>query len=181
MTESKVIDTPEAIYACDTTGSVTPLNLVAIGDEYNQRLGRQISLKSVAYRALISFQDAINTLPNLCQIMLVWDNYPKGSLPAITDILSYSTSTSFMNLANRSRFFILADDTISLGQAVGSAPNVYDNYIYKELAGVATYGGTTATMADLLGGAIYLVTLGYQGAGQGHNAAISARVRFTDA
>lgn len=186
--ELKYVDVASTAYACDTTGSVAALNLIAQGDDVTNRQGRQVSLKSCRVFGIVGPQDA-STLTNLARVMLVWDSQPNsGALPAITDILTASTAIAHTNLDNRQRFTILRDWKESFGvydttatQAVAGTPMVATLDWYVPLKGIkTTYSGTTATIGVVATGSLLLVTVGQRAAGAGSTAQLTSRVRFTD-
>ena len=85
--EKKTIDLSVTTYACDTTGSVTCLNLCATGTDYTDRVGRKILLKSVNIIGKLVPQDT--TVGNsMCRIMVIYDKQPSGSLPSILLIVT---------------------------------------------------------------------------------------------
>ena len=184
--ELKFVDLAVSNYACDTAGSVTALNLVAVGDDYNSRDGRQVTIKSVQLRGLILPQDQ-NTLNTFARVMLVWDNAANGTLATIAQILTAATSNSFPLVDNAHRFTVLMDRSFAVGrnqdtatQAYSNSPNVHTLEFYRKMDSVAQYSGTAANIASVQNGALLLVTIGNSGAGQGANFEAATRVRFTD-
>jgi len=184
--EKKVIDIAAANYACDTTGSVTALNLVAIGDDYTNRDGRMVTIKSAQVRGVVRQVDA-TCGPVHCRVLLIWDMQPKGgAIATIAEILSAATSQSFINLTNRFRFKVLRDQSFALGQVDNTATQSYNISIpqvldwFVPLTLVTQYGGTGATIGDIQEGALLLVTIGDQAAGGGGQLNATTRVRFID-
>lgn len=187
QTELKVADTASTVFACDTTGSVTALNLTAVGDDNTNRDGRQIVVKSCQIKGIFRPQDNV-TGSNLARVLLVWDSQPSsGAIATVTDIMNAATSVAPTNLNNRERFTILRDFQAPLGptqdtatQAFAGALTVQDLDWYVKINRVSTYSGTTAVIASVATGALLLVTLGSQGAGAGSDLVAYARVRFSD-
>jgi len=184
--ESKVIDRAVAAYVCDTTGTVTLLTGVATGSDYTDRIGRAIDIRTVQVRGMVAPVDSVIS-DTLARIMIVYDKMPTGALPAITAILTASESSAYMNLSNRDRFFVLADEFFAVAatnntatQAVAGSPTCHVVDIYRPLNLPAIYNGTGGTIASIQSGAIYLVTVGNEAAGDGAFAALTCRVRFTD-
>jgi len=185
--ELKYTDLASATYACDTTGSVTALNLTAVGDDNTTRDGRQIVVTSAHIRGFIAPVDDI-TNDNLSRWLLVWDKQPNsGTIAAITDILVASTATSSTNLNNRERFVILRDKQYAVGktlntatQAVSNCPNMYEVNEYVKINARTTYSGTTAAIGSVATGALLMVTIGTATAGTGGLLTACTRVRFTD-
>lgn len=186
--EIKFNDVAAASYACDTTGTVTLLNGVSTGTDYNNRVGRVADYTAVQIRGSLSPQD-LSTSTTVARVMVVWDADPNGGTPSITDFLTASTSLAFNNLNNRERFKVLIDEQHAVGavtntatQALSLAPSVVSINRYVRIPKVRTvYSGTGATAANIQNGAIWLVTIGDQAAGSGAIFSGAARVRFTDA
>lgn len=185
-TELKYVDVAQASYALDTTGSVTMLNGIAVGDDNTTRDGRQVTIKSVQLHGLIVPQDG-SVGVNKTRVLLVWDNAANGALATIAQIMSAANGTAFPLVDNANRFTILVDRIFAAGsfdntatQAISSSPAHGDVDIYKVLRCCTQYSGTGATIASIQNGALLLVTLGTQAAASGHNLFATTRVRFTD-
>jgi len=186
-TELKFVDVASASYAGDTTGTVTLLNGVAIGDDYTTRDGRQITVKSVQVRGSVLPIDS-STQPTMARLLLVWDNAANGALATIAQILSASTSNSFPLVDNANRFTILCDQQYVVGgfqttatQAYAGSPMINPVHVYKKLDSITQYGATTAAIGSVQNGALLMVTIGDQAAAAGAVFSLATRVRFTDA
>lgn len=190
--ERKVVDTAAAVYACDTTGSVTFLNGAAQGTDFNNCLGRKYNNVTVQLEGKIAPQDTTSG-PSKCRVMLIYDEQPNGAVPAITDILTAATSQSFMNLNNRDRFRVISDHQCVIGylqdtatQALATSPAVDNVSIFRKLdpgkfPTVRNGAATTAAITNYVTGTLLLVTIGDQPAASGANFSGAARVRFIDA
>lgn len=184
--EKKYIDTVAANYVCDTTGSVTALNLCNEGTGVSQRVGRKICMKSVQVRGILKPIDG-STSSCHARVMLVWDKQVNGVIATISEILSAATSNSFMNLDNRERFVVIMDKHFAMGSVdatsgVSGSPTVTSINKYKKLpeGSYTIYDGTGAGIADINTGAFYLVTIGDTAAGDGALFTAACRVRYTD-
>lgn len=187
--ERKVVDTASAQYACDTTGSVTALNLVATGTDINNRIGRKVMLKSVQVRGTVYPVDDA-TQSGSSRVMVVYDAQPNPSaIATITDILQASEGDSYQNLNNRDRFKVLADYHLPVGRVSNTAtqtltvsPGIHEINCFKSVNLPVIFNGTTtAVIGAITTGVLLLVTIGTQGAGLGGQAQLTCRVRFTDA
>lgn len=185
--ELKYVDLAEATYLMDTTGSVTALNLIAVGDDNTTRDGRQVTIKSVQVHGIVKpVDDTTSTCKG--RVMLVWDNANNsGTIATIAQILNQANGTAFPLVDNANRFTILVDRTYSLGrvdttatQAFSNGSNTFDCEIYKMINAVTQYSGTTAAIGSIQNGALLLVTIGSIAAGAGGALVASTRVRFTD-
>lgn len=184
--EKKVLDLAYATYAITTTGSVTLLNGIAGGTDFNQRVGRRVKITDVMIQGMVAPEDA-TTDDVYCTVMLVYDNAPNQALATIAEIFSQANGTSFLNLNNRDRFKVLSTDRFTIGQrsntatvALAASPGTVpiNRYIKTQLGTV--FDAATGTIADITTGAILLVTLGDEPSGTGASFFASTRVRFTD-
>jgi len=185
--ELKYTDLAAATYVGDSTGTVTALNLIAVGDDNTTRDGRQVCIKSVQVRGHVFPTD--NTVQNnLARMLLVWDNaVNSGALPTIATMLTAANAVSFPSVDQAQRFTILADMQFAIGavsdvatQAFAASPNVYSINVYKKLNHIVQYSGTTAAIGSIQNGGLYLVTIGTAAANAGSTFQLATRVRFTD-
>lgn len=185
--ELKYVDTTLSNLACDTTGSVTALNLLAVGDDNTSRDGRQVTIKSVQLKGLIAPLDG-DTNAAKGRLLIVWDNaVNSGTIATIAQILTSATSFAFPLVDNANRFTILWDSNYAVGggstvatQSYTQAPQVFSVDYYRKIDQVTQYSGTTAAIGSIQNGGLLLVTVGSQGAGLGPAFNGQARVRFTD-
>lgn len=193
--ERKVIDTVSADYQVNTTGSITLLNGVTLGTDYDERIGRKIVVKSCYIRGWIAPQLAATigaaalTPSQQWRMILLVDNQPNGAPPAITDILVSADPSSQLNLNNRDRFKVLVDKVFVSGPLLYGAaqPFLVDNSTksvtcYKRLDLETIYNaGNAGTIGDINSGALYMVWIGSNAAGNDDGQArLSARLRFVD-
>lgn len=184
--ELKYVDTAVASYACNTTGSVTLLNGVAVGDDNTTRDGRQVLIKNVQVRGSLIPSDG-TVLGTKCRVLLVWDNAASGSAATIAQILTAVNSNCFPLLDNAQRFTILKDWSWTAGPydastslALISSTSQANIEWFKTIGCVTQYSGTGATIASIQNGALYLVTVGDQAAGSEYQCKVAVRVRFLD-
>lgn len=162
---------------------MTLLNGTATGTDFTNRIGRKVCWKSFLITGLIQVQDAAVDA-NLWRIMVVYDSQPNGALPAITDVLTQATATAPMNLNNRDRFRVLMDKMGTLGyyNAASGLADKTSTMIrkYKRINLETIYDGTTAAIADIQSGSIFLLTIGTNANGLGSQCWIHVRMRFVD-
>lgn len=182
--ELKYVDTLGLSLACNTTGTVTCLNLLAVGDDNNTRDGRQITIKSVQLRGKLQTEDASTAQSNKLRAMLVWDNANNsGALPTIATILETASPYAFPKIDNANRFTILKDYVTTVGGSLASyswGPIFEDVEIYLKMNNVTQYSGTTAAIGSIANGSLLLVTIGDAIAGEATVLTCQTRVRFTD-
>jgi len=183
--ELKYNDIALAAYVADTTGTVTALNLIAVGDDNTSRDGRQCTMTSVQVRGYVAPEGIAAQAPISCRLMLVWDNaVNSGAIATIAQILTAATGQSFPLIDNANRFTILCDKRFFIGAANTTATQTYADQtgeiveIYKKLNLVTQYSGTTAAIGSIQNGGLLMVTVG--DAATGGSFALSTRVRFTD-
>jgi len=186
--ELKYVDVAASNYAADTTGTVTCLNLTAVGDDNTTRDGRQICNRSIHIQGHLAPTDTTTT-DCFSRMLIVWDAQPNsGTIAAITDILTSSTSLAFTNLNNRERFTILRDCRYAQGAQNNTATQAYsngsNNYVINEFINLkdikTTYSGTTAVIGSVATGALLMVTIGNVAANNGGTFFVNTRLRFTD-
>ena len=180
------VDLAAAVYPFDTTGSVTLLNTIPQGAAVTQRVGKKVMLKGLQCRGAMT--NNTNGVTNDVAFMIVYDKRPTGALPTVTDILVSARADSMNNDANAGRFSILKRfDGVLLGN-VNAAANYLDS-MYKDcdfwldLKGKPTTfkAAGTGAIGDIEEGALYLVTVGNNAAGNTAAAAsLNFRVRFID-
>lgn len=183
--ELKVSDIAAAVYGADTAGTVTALNLTAVGDDNTSRDGRQILNKSIHIQGQLFMTDDSGG-PNLARMLLVWDSQPNGAIAVVTDVLTASNSVSGTNLNNRERFRIIRDLRLSQGTVSNTATQAFSNsdntYMINEYVKLndmkTTYKGTTAVIGDVSTGALLMVTIGSAAASAAGQFYVHTRLRF---
>lgn len=185
--ELKYVDVAAATYVADGTGTVTALNLIAVGDDNTSRDGRQVTIKSVQIKGKVQPVDLTATLDTRARLMLVWDNaVNSGTIATIAQILSAARSDAFPLIDNAQRFTILYDNAWAISAVVTTAtqthraPGLEVIDIYKRINAVTQFSGTTAAIGSIQNGALLMVTIGDNGTGDGASFTVGTRVRFTD-
>ena len=186
--ELKFIDTTNQNIAMTTSWQLALVNGIAQGADFNQRIGRKSTMKSVIFNgnvfnlstaSLNAFNGAYTRL------VIIYDTQPNsGSLPAGTDIFATNDPNSPMNLNNRDRFQVLMDVRKQVSAflmsatpalATGNPANAYFKK-YKKCNKETIFSGTAGTIGSISTGAIYLCFVA--------DAAVAfdyyIRVRFTD-
>lgn len=175
----------------DLTTFVQPLNVFTVGDSYNQRHGREVTL-STAELALNSFVTQSTGLEQSHHIWIVYDRFPQGTAATFLQVFGSLSTYPLLNEQNRWRFRILYDSkqrklSSRFDDISATYPTVHDqNYetFYKRiipLKGMITRynAGTAGTIADIDFGALYLIGVGSHTAGTtAGRIAGQIRVRF---
>jgi len=143
------------------TFNIKCINTISIGADINQRVGRQITIKSIQMHIQI-YYDQDQTVPVFCRFLLVWDKQSNGTLAASTDILVAGDTSSAKNLNNRNRFTILKDQEILLVK--GTEASGYSEDFYKRTSLTTTYNaGVAGTYADISQGTLLFCSVGQVG------------------
>lgn len=90
------------------------INPIPQGITGQSRIGQQCGIKSCYYQFVLNF--GTTTAPIALRHILFWDRQTNGLTPGATDLLANSSSlvTAPLNLVNRDRFVIIADDRTTL-------------------------------------------------------------------
>lgn len=114
--EVKAYDYTLATNSIDNTGTLnTVINQIPNGTGLNSRIGNQIATKSVYYQYVLNFGSG--PVPNAIRHILYWDKQANGTVG--NDLLASTPTganllTAPMNLSNRDRYVILADERTTL-------------------------------------------------------------------
>lgn len=184
--DAKYFDVASASYACNTTGSITHLNVITQGNSINQREGKSYRIRNIQIRGVLETDTTTTRTGTACY--LVWDKQPNKALAAITDIFDTITSQSFTKRENTGRFVILKKWHRTLignitTPATGREAVDIDKYLKlpKDLVTMLTSGDTTGVIGDIISGALLWVTMGSVAAGTADaNATVGFRIGFTD-
>jgi len=172
-TWSNAFNNPVSAWTGNATGAnIDTLNLIALGGDIFQRVGRKVTLKSLTFNCNWRMSDPTDSgttgsalsQPVNIRTMIVWDKSPLGVQPALSTILrgvlDYQGNTSPMprspmNLDYRDRFRVLMDirDTLSPG---GDSARSYDRYI-KLNKDVIFTSVPTADIGAIVTGALYAI------------------------
>jgi len=176
-----------------TVGATTFIlcNGMAQGTTGITRIGRQITIKSVAYNLYL--KPGATTTSGMVRFMLLWDFQANGLAPVITDILGFNDTpvttanelTAAMNMSNRERFKVLVDKRIPVGSTVATqafGPVAVHAEKFRKCNQIVTYnGGVAGTVADIATGSLYVVLMTTTGGAANVSLVGNVRIRFTDA
>jgi len=151
--------------ATPTAGHTTNMvSMVEIqqGTDAFQRIGDQIVVTSLMVRGCVKTPIASvadDTYNNCVSVYLIQDRQANGEIPVVSDFLvvsgSTDPSTSMRNLANRSRFKVLAKRQMIL--VGGTNANTYYFEISYKRPIKVTYSGSTGTYDSVKTNQIWLV------------------------
>lgn len=184
--EAKWRDAGLATYACNTTGSITHIDVVQQGNSINQREGRGFQITSIAVKGYCIADSAATV--QMVAAYLVWDNQPNKALAGINDILNGTSPFSWSNRENTQRFTILKKWVRTLegtdAGTVGKSTFKIDWWkktTKLNLQAACTTNDTLGTIGGRVTGALLFITVGDQVAGTGDaNIKCNFRIGFKD-
>lgn len=167
------------------------INKIAQGVGESQRVGRKCVIKSIQwqyYHHIDLVIAATVAFPAVYRLILYLDKQCNGVAASVLDILETNNFQSHRNLANKNRFNILMDRTVSLnrgaGAGISSGANFFwcpvtQNYkFYKKCNIPIEFDGTTGVIAGIKSNNLGVLILADRGEiGQFIS---KMRVRFTD-
>jgi len=174
--EFKAVDLSTQVIA-STASTVTLLNGIARGDEINERIGREVTLRSIQ----ISGTAAATATEQNHRVLIVYDRQTNAAALTAAQVLSAVTCYAPRNLENRKRFKILFDRTWHInGLAEPDSQHIFK--FYRRLAHPMTFNaGDAGTVADITTGSLYMVSIGTEAPGATAGSVVfSSRLRYTD-
>lgn len=199
--EKKTADVDPANINVSLTGVFTLLCAPQLGTDFTNRIGRKLLIKSVYVRGYVASEGTngatltspLNVGVQLARMIIFVDWQPNGAAPAVADLLKSAAVAAHLNLNNRDRFKIIADeqfviDPILYNTTASSSVACVVNQIkevklFRKLNIETIFNaGNAGTIADISSGALYMFWIGAQAAGTSSdaNAQVATRVRFTD-
>ena len=162
---------------------LTELNCIPQGATSYNRIGTKVVIKSIKFSTTFSMLGSAPTT-GIVRWMIVYDRQPNGSFPPISAILSENISTvpglyTGVNMANRSRFLVLRDQTINFDVHLLQIKAV-STYIRTNLE--TQFSSTTSTIGDITTGALYFIAFTNTAAAANYfkNYSTTCRIRYYD-
>lgn len=170
--ELKFVDITAQNVVVGLTWSVLLVNGINQGADFNQRVGRKSTMKSILFNGNTfptltpSANSAAGTYLRFC---IIYDTQPNSAaVPAGTDIFVSNDPNTAMNLNNRDRFKVLCDVRKQMGSflfnaapslVAGSPNNAYWSK-WRKLNHETVFSGTAALISSISTGAIYFCFIG---------------------
>jgi len=173
MVEQKNFDTTVAsvtLPASSAWSTPQQLNLIVQGTTASNRIGREITNKSI-YLRYTSTAATANVIPLRC--IVVFDKAPGAALPAITDIVVTDTFNAPHNLDNKERFVTLIDVVL---QPQGNPGHMVE---YRKIDLPTVYRASAGAYADLATGGFIIMFCGL-GLAAPSTCGYYNRIKFTD-
>lgn len=132
---------------------------ISQGTSETQRVGKRVRLVSLSLRGVLAWGTAAPVNPLVVVILVVYDRYPTGSLPAVTDILEYGAPLQQNKAVNATRFRIVMRRMYGVSFTM-QIPIPFEEFI--DLKGMHTQysSATNGSLANIREGALYLYALG---------------------
>jgi len=178
--EWKSLDTIQTVTPMIAAGVLTLLNGCSLGDNLNNRDGRQIFIQSIQIKFRAEFNAAAATA-SPCRFILFQDKQANGAAPAVSELLDMSTAgavDALRLLTTRKRFKILADRRYYVAQNSGLGGIVDDIYLKKPIT-VQYNAGTTGVITDITTNSLYFLMTSDEVV-NGPYGGFYSRVRFTE-
>jgi len=172
-----------------SSGGTSSLLAIAQGTAQNQRIGRQIVVKSIHVRVLVERSGAVPF--DLLRCILYLDQQCNGVAAAITDILDPGVDgtnpdpTSYLNLSNSKRFKILRDETYANNTSSYDPVNnlhtqshhYFDFHVTLDIP--IEYSSTTGGITELKSNNVGVFIVGADKTNRAWST-LNARVRYSD-
>jgi len=172
-TEKKFVDTAGSFTTpaggVFISGAGKLLNGIVLGPGSNQRIGRNVHLKSLIVRIKVPAGATGGPVRVLC----VYDKQTNGLIPASGAVLTTSSSLAFGNLANSDRFITVIDEFITPGNSLAA----YYHQMYRKINLPTFYSGIGGIIDDITTGSLGLNVASIT---TGTIVDFEARVRYTD-
>lgn len=191
--EQKNLDTTIAAVNYTTAGALAPtagtINVIAQGDDENQRIGRRVKITKMFIRwdILLPTTAAADSASNTFRTIFYLDKQCNGAAINVTDLLQTASFRSFNNLSNKGRFRILMDKTTTLNSTAGAGDTTNQEYarnrrhyiftkIFKKPIPIE-YNGTTGAIGTIRSNNLGILIISQNTAG---TFTATVRLRYVD-
>jgi len=182
--ELKFFDT-SINFSIDTTGAIeAQLNLVPQGTTESQRIGRKITIKSIAIKGYIEGNGVASTA-QLVQMNLILDKQCNGAAAAYNDVYVSNSINAHRNMANSERFDVLKTWRIPINPQVTiiagtSFLPTYKNFKYYKKCNIPIeFNNTTGAIAEIRSNNLSLIAIS-AGGDDTANFTATARITYSD-
>lgn len=185
--EYKVQDTGLTVTAgvagLSTTPQVVLFNGLNQGDDYNERIGRQVKFSSIYQRISLAANTSA-AQPHFVRYILFWYKDPSGAAPTPLQMFGSATPgvNSMLNLNVRKDFVILKDFIWALTPISGGEGLYHENFYLKSSQQTIYNSGNAGTIADIDSYALYafIWTDTAASATESPGIQVQSRLRYTD-
>lgn len=180
--EYKVQDTNQPLGNVNITPTVTLFNALQLGNDYNQRNGRQVKWTSI-YQRLTCQSQSTATVPHYIRYILFWYKDPSASAPTPTQMFGTAAPgiNQMMNLNVRKDFIILVDKVFKCNPVTGGSSSNFFKIYKKTNMHTVFNASSLGTIADIESGALYAFTWSDTSTGiEMPNLTVQSRLRYVD-
>lgn len=167
----------------NSTPTMTPVNTLAVGARATNRIGSNVSIRSVELR-LFNTVTAGTGVDQVHRVLLMLDRQCNGAGPTdMTDYLTSADVSGMRNLSNRKRFKCLLDKTFTMNASAEPGSLRFRKFYIKfRRPLVVEYNQTNAgDLGDIVTNLMFVATVASQAAGPTAGAMVgTVRIRFTD-
>lgn len=139
-----------------SSGNVLCFNLLAQGDDKDERGGNSVRWKSVFSRITYTLHASATT--TVARAILLWDRQSNGALPSVTDVLQAANVRSSLNTDNSYRFKVISDQLVNLHT---SRP-ITTIKTFRKLNRHQKYTDTTGVIGSVATNSLLLLTVSDQ-------------------
>lgn len=180
LPELKFIDGTGTVSAHNALAPIL-VNGVLQGNDYNQRIGRRINVKSIFIRCKVNGSTGLTVTKTPIRVMLIWDMQCNGATPALSDIFSFTgagITLAMQKLDNRERFRIVMDKVRTCVRDTFTDIIYIKKYMRQNM--IVTCSGTSATVGSIATGGLFLILLSDYTLPDAVNIDYNVRTRFID-
>jgi len=163
--EVKAVAFTQTATALATSGALQTINLIAQGDDLNQRDGKMVKLHSV--EGQLYFYPGTGPAA-VWMICLIWDKKPNGVAAVASDIFDAATLPCVQRQDTKNRFTILKQwnenglYSNTATQSFTESPYTFKNFNLSLKGKYMHFTGTTAAIGSIDEGALYVYVIGSQ-------------------
>lgn len=182
--EMKFLDvTTSNSFLLNGTATVSLINGSVQGTDEITRLGREFQMTSVYLNGSVASAATTTGLGEI-RIIIVYDKQVNGNGLGIGDFLVSDNTFALNNLNNRKRFKVVMDQRLELGGLATVQSGTPSVRVVNEFRKISfpteCNAGVAGTVADIVTGALYLITYSSGFAVAALSSILNTRVRFQD-
>jgi len=180
-----------------SSGNGFPLNAIAVGPTFFERVGRRIEMASLHLKGVITQTGNVTTVMDYCRLAIVYDRQPNGAFPTTTTIfqdysptgVTGSSPSSGVNPDERERFLVLSDIKLALPPTTAAQFSGTDGVTtsfninrFINLKGLKThYKDDSSNISGIATGSLLIIGMGQLASGsEGWHFVGTWRLRYAD-
>lgn len=156
--EIKIHDHQLTTVLIHQTGAAVLLNSITRGDDYNQRNGRRLNMRSIHLKGIVTANSAGED--QFARVLLVQVLKPDMSAPSLTQIFNAATVTSMRKIDNISNYKVLMDKTLTINKPDEPGSQKLIKFYKKCFIPVEYNAAATGAVTDIDTNALFIMTVG---------------------